>query len=410
MSLVAPPGVETVPASPLATFDSSAETLDAWAAHDGVPLLATVARALCVLDHTTGLDAFCLPYPPVVQLALDRAVVAWLRGGLRPPASLAELVQRCADISLEDWPLSLPSDAVGPDDVLLDPYSHRPTQLCHEWSEWERSASDPAVRHRDQQVMRTALDRCRSHGEEDAYTEFRSLLVRRPVLTAQELFALHGDFTLEPVWELIDLIYPEVPLSWSRDGCYAVCGRCGTLLTPLAGGEWWCERDRCRRQGDPPVGRLIEAAHAGTVYQLERPLRRHVTGPGLAEVELEDRLTSLGLDVTMWPGFDAYDLLVVFPDGHRWAVDVKDWAHPAFLGRAARPVRPEPPYDEAFWVVPVYRVRERPGYQQAFQRARPAAAAAVRLLTDDELIRAARQRLAESRRGTRADSQEGTDA
>lgn len=77
--------METVPASPLATFDSHTKTLDAWAAHDGVPLLATVARALCVLDHTTGLDAFRLPYPPVVQLALDRTVVAWLRGGLRPP-------------------------------------------------------------------------------------------------------------------------------------------------------------------------------------------------------------------------------------------------------------------------------------------------------------------------------------
>ncbi|MGH1555567.1 hypothetical protein ACRAWF_38310 [Streptomyces sp. L7] len=76
-----------------------------------------------------------------------------------------------------------------------------------------------------------------------------------------------------------------------------------------------------------------------------------MTGPGRAEVELEARLTALGLRVRMWPAYDAYDVHITFADGWVWAVDVKDWAHPAFLGRAARPVPPEPRYDEAFWVV-----------------------------------------------------------
>ncbi|MFJ7275386.1 Fis family transcriptional regulator [Kitasatospora sp. NPDC098663] len=373
--------------------DLSTAAVDDWAAHDGVPMLATVARALCVLEHLDGLEAFRLPYPPVVQLALDRSAVAFLRNDARPPASLAELVQRCAHIPLEDWPLRLPADAAGPDDLLIDPVSWRPTQLCHEWGDWEAHAQDPAVSHRDRLVIHGALERCQAYGEESAYAEFRRLLVQRPVLTTAEHFALHRDFALEPVWDLIDLIYPEVPRALSRNGQFAVCGRCGTLLTPVSGGEWWCERDRCRRLGDPSVGRWIDAEQAGVVHQLERPLRRHVTGPGLAEVDLERGLTALGLTVTMWPGFDAYDLLVVFPDGHRWAIDVKDWAHPGFLGRAARPVPRRPPYDEAFWVVPAYRVRERPDYRQTFERSRPASARGLLLVTDEELVNAARKRL-----------------
>ncbi|MFD8550022.1 hypothetical protein ACFV08_00120 [Streptomyces fradiae] len=99
----------------------------------------------------------------------------------------------------------------------------------------------------------------------------------------------------------------------------------------------------------------------------------------------------------MWPGFDAYDLRITFPDGHVWAVDVKDWAHPAFLGRAATAVRPEPPYDEACWVVPEFRVRARRDYLAMYAKERGAGAGGLRLLTDDQLKRAARLRLSGER-------------
>ena len=124
----------------------------------------------------------------------------------------------------------------------------------------------------------------------------------------------------------------------SGTALYITCGRCLTLLTPLPDGGWWCERDRCRRRGVPPPGRELIEAEAGEVHHLARPLRQFVTGPGRAEIDLEARLRKLGLDVEMWPGFDAYDLRVTFPDGYTWAVDVKDWKHPGLLGRAARAV------------------------------------------------------------------------
>ncbi len=375
-----------------------------WSAHHGIPLMRTLASALTALDAATGLEAFTLPYAPEVQRALDRTVLACLERGAEPPVSLPDLLSWCRERPVADWPVDLPADAVGPGDLLLDPDSSRPTELCHEWAE---QTQDSALVLRDREIIRAALRLCREHGEEDAYTEFRRLLVTRPVLTAAEEFAVSMDHVLDPVKELLRRIYQPVPESYLRSDGYAVCGRCLTLLTPLQGGGWWCERDRCRRLGPSPVGRRILKEEAGGLLQLERPLRQFVTGPGRAEVELEARLSALGLRVRMWPAYDAYDVHVTFSDGWVWAVDVKDWAHPAFLGRAARPVPPEPPYDEAFWVVPQARVDDRPGYLASYERNRPAAARNLPLLTDTELIARARTRMRGSRPGGR---QEAPDA
>lgn len=358
--------------------------------HDGLILLRTLAAGLIELERQHGLDAFTMPYPDEAQRALDRTVLACLLRGAETPQSMAELITWCCERPLSDWPLDLPAGSVGPDDRLLDGESRRPTDLCHEWAECSR---DTAGEHLDREVIRAALRMCQEYGEEEAYSAFRGLLVNRPVLTSAESFEVCANLQLQPVKDLIGWIYQPVPASYLRDGAYAVCGRCLTLLTPTRDGAWWCERDRCRRQGPPPVGRRLYPEEAGEVLQLQRPLRQFVTGPGRAEREPARRLTELGLAVRMWPGFDSYDLRVTFPSGLAWAVDVKDWASPSLLGRAARPVRPTPPYDEAFWVVPRDRVTDHPGYVAAFERNRPPEAGNLRLLTDDELEELARRRL-----------------
>ena len=361
-----------------------------WAPHDGLVLLHTLAKGLIDLDDATGLDAFSMPYPAEAQRALDRTVLACLLHGADPPRSLAQLLDWCTNRPLADWPLDLPDDAVGPDDRLLDGDSARPTELCHEWA---KRGPDTAGEHLDREVIHAALRMCREYGEEQSYSAFRELLVDRPVLTSAEAFEVAADLLMEPVRDLIGWIYQPVPASYLNDAAYATCGRCRTLLTPTRDGTWWCERDRCRCQGPPPVGRLLYPEEIGEVLQLRRPLRQFVTGPGRAEMDLAHALTELGLTVRMWPGFDSYDLHVTFPSGTVWAVDVKDWASPRLLGLAARPVRPTPPYDEAFWVVPRHRVADRPGYVAAFERNRPAGARAVRLLTDDDLVRLAAELL-----------------
>ncbi|WP_433243518.1 hypothetical protein ACQPYK_39970 [Streptosporangium sp. CA-135522] len=368
----------------------SSASLTDWSTHTGVTLLHTIATAVVRLAEITDLEAFALPYPAEAQRALDRTVLACLLRGAEPPGSLPELLIWCRTRPIEDWPLELPRDAFGPDDFLIDLDSDRPTQLCHEW--WVR-ARDSAAEQYDRAVIRAAMRLCRESEDPESYTAFRRLLVERPVLTGNDMFEVVTDLAFGPVLEIIGQIYDHVPDSFCQDGVYVTCARCLTLLVPLTDGGWWCERDRCRRQGQPPPGRRLRADEVGSLSQLKRPLRQFVTGPGRAEADLERELRSLRLSVEMWPGFDAYDLRITFPDGWVWAVDVKDWAHPGLLGRAATTVRPEPPYDEACWVVPQYRVDARQDYLEVYARNRAHVANGLPLLTDRRLVSAARARL-----------------
>jgi len=362
-----------------------------WSGYADVPLLHTIASAIIGLADVQGLDSFRLPYPAEAQRALDRLVLACLlRGVEQMPAGVPDMVSWCRARPLEDWPLELPPDAFGPDDYLIDPDAAVPTQLCHEW--WIQ-ARDTAATQFDQAVIRAAIQLCRQASSPESYRAFRRLLVSQPVLTAAERFEVATDLHFDPVRDLIERCYLPAPVSYQRDGTYVTCGRCLTLLTPLPDGGWWCERDRCRRRGTPPMGRELAEADAGEIQQLARPLRQFVTGPGRAEIDLEARLRKLGLDVEMWPEFDAYDLRITFPDRHVWAVDVKDWRHPGLLGRAARPVPGEPPYDEACWVVPQEQAAAHRDYLAVFYRNRSRRAEGLPLLTDLQLIGLARSRL-----------------
>ena len=391
--------------SPLQTTD--------WLDRADVPLVRTIATAVVRLADITTLASLSLPYPAEAQRALDRTVLACLARDAQPPSSLPDLLRWCRTRPLADWPLDLPEEAFGPDDYLIDPDSGSPTQLCHEW--WVQGKDSAAAQY-DRRVIRWAMRLCREASSPESYTEFRRILVNQPVLTSMEEAELATNLYLEPVRALLGEIYEPAGAAYRQGGVYQTCHRCLTLLTPLTDGSWWCERDHCRSLGSATRGRVLAVAAVGEVSQLARPLRQFVTGPGRAEVDLERRLCALGLWVEMWPGFDAYDLRVTFPDGHVWAVDVKDWAHPGLLGRAARTVRSEPPYDEACWVVPMYRVNARRDYLGVYSRSRPATAEGLRLLTDRQLLTAAAARLRGERSSksrispVRSNEQAGSDA
>ncbi|MFB7587731.1 hypothetical protein [Streptomyces sp. NPDC056169] len=369
-----------------------------WLSNPDVVLLRDVATAVLHLAAVDRLDSFSLPYPATAQRAVNALVLQCLRNGSKPPAGVPEMMRWARARPLGSWPLDrLPTHLFDAADRLIDEDSGEPTQLCHELA--VRGYGDSTGRQYDRLVIHEALRSCRAVSAPESYTAFRRLLVTRPVLTEEDWVEVSTDLFLDPVRFLIEEIYAPVPLGFRRGGSYLCCHRCLTLLHPVSDTEWWCERDQCRYRGPAPHGRELVASEVGELRQLRKPLRQFVTGPGQAETSLERELRALGLTVEMWPGFDAYDLRITFPDGHVWAVDVKDWAHPAFLGRSATAVRSEPPYDEACWVVPGFRVRARRDYLDIYAKERGEEAGGLRLLTDDQLKRAARLRLS-GRRGT----------
>ena len=362
---------------------------------DGEPLLRIIATALVQLSRQQSPGTPV--YDDTVQRAFNHLVLLCLRRGVAPPGSVPDMVSWAARLPLREWPLDLPEELVADGERLVDRDTRTPTQACVEWAV---TARDPAAEQFENLLLEEALTACRAAASPASYTAFRKLLITQPVLTGTELALLAADLDLGILHEIIKRSYEPATAAYRREGQYALCKRCSCLLVPVRDGLR-CELDRCRRDGRASVARMIDAHADGGVYQLARPLRMFITGPGLAETDLETDLVAMGLRPEMWPNFDAYDLRITFPDQRVWAIDVKDRANPALLGRTARPFRAEPRYDRAFLVVPAYRFVDREDYARVFERRlAPELAGRIELLSDEAFVRTVRARL----RGPRSTS------
>jgi hypothetical protein len=365
---------------------------------DGETLLRIIATALVHLSRQRA------PKDPVyddtVQSAYNHLVLLCLRRGADPPKGVPDMTSWAAKKPLREWPLGLPDELDAGDGFLVDARTCTPTQQCFEWV---ISAPDAAAEEFENQLMYEALTVCRAAKAPESYTALRRLLVTQPVLTGTDRALLSADVDLGPLDGIIKRSYEPAPAAYLRDGKYAECARCHCLLVPVGRKGYRCELDRCRREYHPKVGRLLDPKPGGGVYQLSRPLRMFITGPGLAETDLESELIKLRLEPQMWPNLDAYDLRIPLPGGKVWAVDVKDRANPAILGRGTRPLRPDPPYDRAFLVVPRYRFEEREAYQRIFNLHRPDdLAGRLELLSDEQFVRLLKAELRRAARGKAA--------
>lgn len=301
-------------------------------------------------------------YDSVTQRSYNHLVLrTLLHEGYTVPRSVPHMVDLITGKPAREWLPGSDSDA-----VLVDAETRHPTQECLELIV---DFFDPLGEHFENDKLDAVFHACRNSNSPDSYVAFRRLLTAKPAMTAVEMHREFSDLLLEPVLEVLKTCYFPAPASLEEDGHFAVCAGCKCLLTPVPGRGWRCDLDRCRGRKSARIGRELDARADGGVYYLQYPLRSFVTGPGLYELELERRLSRLGVEIQMWPGYDACDLLVVLPDGRRWAVDVKDYANPTVLGRRFKSFKSEPRHDQAFLVVPDYRFRGR-DYAEAFASAR----------------------------------------
>lgn len=353
-------------------------------AFTGVTLLRMVATALVDLSrHVRAPDPI---YSDKVLKAYNHVVLQCLQRGMDPPASVAAMARWAATRPIAQWPFDLPEDAENAQEFLVDEQTGVPTQLCYEW---EVAGPDAAAELFENEIIRSVFAQCEAARSPQSYTAFRYLLVNRPVLTGIEKATLIGDHpALGIVLETVNRCYESAPAAFrGHDGRFATCARCGCLLKPH-GQSWRCELDRCRRESHATPATFIDDRVTSGLYQLRAPLRIFITGPGLAEVDLEAKILGKGLVPEMWPGCDAYDLRITLPNRQVWAIDVKDRANPALLGYGATRFRPEPPYDRAFLVVPQYRFDDRDDYKIVFEHYCPLEVKQhVTLLSDTTFLR-----------------------
>jgi hypothetical protein len=173
--------------------------------------------------------------------------------------------------------------------------------------------------------------------------------------------------TNQPQWntqlaKLLRACYEEIPPAAIREAhgkrWVALCPHCGWAL------NWKRDEAACHIGGicQRLVGDLAEharwEAYIPGMHRTKEGVQRSVSAPEIDLMRLYQKLShQWGVQVALYPNLDAYDLLITFVDGRRWAVDMKDHQNPTrlalHLNETIFPYLPR--WDAAFYVFPDYR-------------------------------------------------------
>lgn len=336
--------------------------------------------------RTASGEAFRLPYPANLQLALDRLTLLAWHQEVSAPGSVMELLV-LTQKPFREWGIRLPDADVDTDETLLA-YG-RPTVVCEELG---RLRGDVEGELRENALMGAVLDRARAADAPSSYVAFRELLIRKPAITALDLDVRLAEPELALLAGEARQAYVEAPPEAAADGMVRTCGGCGGLLLPLDDDRTWaCEDESC-----PAPGKAGEEHPASEgVRWLRRELRTFVTGPGRAELRIADAVAGRGVPVRLWPDFDTCDLSVFHE--RPWMVDVKAWRNPIRLARQLRDrlftVPPE--VERAFVVIGREQVKAHPRYVERLRKACPEVRPGRRVVavSEAEFLRLVNQRV-----------------
>ena len=344
-----------------------------------------------------------VPYRDTWQRALNRLVCGGLERGTPELPTDAIAVARLCQRPLHTWPVRFALAVRFPDETLL--IEDEPTAFCRELAQGlERGDTE---RELQEKLILPVLDVCRMHRAPHAYVAFRDYLIRHPVVEMADLIASSLGTDLGEAGQYLLAMYESVPAHLQGDdGTVPLCPVCGWTLARTARGTLACGDDRCRLLSDG-FARVGAMRYSPGLQRVRRAIRRFVVAPGRYEVDTADQLRQLGsragdLQVDLWPSYDAYDLRITFPDGHVWAVDVKDWRYPTLLARALEEPRRDGTlaWHMAFFAVPRQRLDGRldgrPDYLDVLAAATPGRT--FDFCTLDDLVVRARERLAQARR------------
>jgi pPIWI_RE three-gene island domain Y len=343
---------------------------------DGASLLRDLARAMCALSVVGRTGVISLPYPPVVQRALDRAVWVCLDRDERPPGSVAELVAWCGERASDRWPFPVPAGFLSPGSVLVDPRVRMPTRTCVELS---ADGSDDAP---DQVARQLILRLSETSADARSIDSMRAFLIDHPILDRVTARRAHH----MAIWRRVRPLYVPVPAMHRWERFIPACPTCGLLARLDAeGGLAWCESELCPH--DVAVPDPLPAADE--VMLLCDPLRQFVALPGRTEQQLRADLADLGVDCSLVDAADG-TLELSMPVRGKRIVRVVDRIEPALLAAAAAC------WPDSLVAVPDRLIEHNPAYRTAFADAGPPATDSS-LISVTELVALARAGIKENR-------------
>jgi hypothetical protein len=334
---------------------------------DAELILTLIASGLMRLPAWVGPEDARSPYPLALQQGFDRLTWVCWAAAAESPTDIGDLVTRWCARPLATWPVTWPDGAVGSGDRLV--IDGEPSETCRDWA-----VSNPDVVSEvlESAFIREVRSTCRSMGPRGqvVYVTLRRLLIDSPTLTGPQQLSKRNMFPDLPAWsDWLNSAYESVAADHIVEGEIGVCRRCGHT-TRHTGTGWRCSTPRCRALSTPPQVNLLPGKG---VVKIRRDLSTYISIPGRPEADLARALEKLGATVVWWPDVDAYDLLVIWPDGRRWGIDVKDWRTPYALALRLRPLPSYPAghefaYTDGFVIIPDDRTRRQRNYLAILRR------------------------------------------
>ncbi|HLO85521.1 MAG TPA: Fis family transcriptional regulator [Nostocaceae cyanobacterium] len=259
--------------------------------------------------------------PQAMRMGMSRMyLTSLLTGEEQTPVTIPEFFA-WAKNPVSEWKPTAEIEYLSPDVTLIEDGT-----ISDFTSHWQVEGADVDMQVQEK-VLQDVVEYCRANQLDETYRAFRKLIIERPVLPRSEYRRLISSSQLRPLDNFLRQIYVDV-VNFASESVYYCCPRCKYIMRRRADGTYncrspFCERLSAKLQLPPQISISQEEAEDWKV--VTPGVYRYGTLPGIWEIELAEKLTKMGVRVTLWPEIDEFDLLVEFSKRNRWAIDVKDW-------------------------------------------------------------------------------------
>lgn len=338
------------------------------------------AAGLCKLqEHIDRYGHILSPYPSTLIQGFNLAAALNIERGTSYPSHLSALIT-CASQNIFQW---CPEYAEGEQAdsfftaQLLD--DGEVTIDCI-------AMAGLATRDAEEEFYQALIDICQELDDREGqklYTEWRRAVIENPVASSHTIFLMNYP-TLQShpaaTKQLIDFFYENISPLHAEKGKLALCPVTGIRLR-RHGTQWHSEfrdpiAERTIRQQGP---KWVD--HTPSTLELKRPVRTFWALPGWHEIDLYQRIKGQKYAVTLWPNYDAVDLVVKDTASNvLFAVDVKDYLSPTNLAKMLKRFK-NYRHHKTLVVIPDYLEKRLPDYRTIFEKARRADLKTVPTLT-----------------------------
>ncbi|AUS09956.1 hypothetical protein C1X05_14730 [Laceyella sacchari] len=304
-----------------------------------------------------------LPQP--LQISWNQLTMECIKKGICPPKNLQEFVAWLTT-PIEEWEyFGEKWSELGWRGCLVEDLA--PTELSYDLSQGAHEA--PELEDHTY-AFNQLRNYCKEINEPQLYSNIRLFLCENPIINDIScLMDIDGIDTKSMNW--VRGFYEPIPSHCIKNNRIILCKHCAWPLK-WKNGQLSCLDDLCKKavndflnidqNQSKPVGR--------SAYQTTFSAQRAIVRPEVALLPLFEQVKKHPniAHYEFWPQFDSFDLYLVFKNGKKWAIDMKDYHRPKELANELNQayVSQVPEWDRFIYLFPNHRKKIDRFYMENF--------------------------------------------